>query len=629
VGALDGAPIAFEAADDVSSGGVLCALPALLAFGLLRHTRENFSLPKGFYPIETIFLTLAFLALARVRSLESLRYEPPGEWGKLLGLDRVPEVKTLREKVSLLCTEAGRAQRWSSALAKEWMMASDSDISGALYIDGHVRVYHGKLTKLPRRHVAREKLCLRGTTDYWVNAMDGQPFFVVTKPVDPGLLAVLTNDVVPRLKGDVPNQPTEDDLKRHPRRHRFTLVFDRAGYSPAFFEAMRKERVAILTYHKFPDADWNDEEFSPTQVSLIHGNVVTLDLAERGVRLSNTMWIREVRHRDQNGHQTSILSTDYESHLDRIACAMFARWCQENFFKYMLQHYGLDRLVEYGTEALPDATRVVNPAWRTLDSKVRREATLLVRAKAQFGALHVPMDAAAADTAAFVIQKSQALELVQQSQRALDALKLERKAMPHHVAIKDLPEVDRFDQLRGDKKHLVDTLKMIAYRAETDRNAVGSYRQRAHHLESLRASRDRANATEPFRVAPVDQIQARPIHRHKHVALTSSLGRRRSTYCTFESLHRGLVTFHEVVRAIQLARGAEHFGQLAGWILRRACRDVDQPCCPATVAQLGTAKRFPCPLLCFGHPRETKRRAENSAHTVRSIPQSAMDPMVS
>ena len=467
MGALDGAPIQFEAVDDIPEGGVLCALPALLAFGLLRRTRETFSLPKGFYPIETIFLTLAFLALARVRSLESLRYEPPGEWGKLLGLDRIPEVKTLRRKLSVLCDEAGRAQRWSSEVAKEWMATSDPDTSGVLYIDGHVRVYHGKLTKLPRRHVARERLCLRGTTDYWVNAMDGQPFFVITKPVDPGLIIVLTEQIVPRLKDDVPNQPSSSDLEQHPRRHRFTLVFDRAGYSPTFFEQMRKERIAILTYHKFPDDDWAPEEFSPTSVALVHGEIVTLDLAERGVRLSNKMWVREVRHRDRHGHQTSILSTDYESRLDRLACAMFARWCQENFFKYMLQHYGLDRIIEYGTEVIPDATRVVNPAWRTLDSKVRREATLLSRANAEFGALHVSADASSDDTAAYEHHKGQLLHAVQQRQQALDALKAQRKATPHHVAIKDLPEADRFNQLRGDKKHLVDTLKMIAYRAET------------------------------------------------------------------------------------------------------------------------------------------------------------------
>jgi hypothetical protein len=63
-----------------------------------------------------------------------------------------------------------------------------------------VRVYSGDLTPLPRHYVARERLCLRGTTDYWINAMDGQPFFFVNKEVDPGLLATLRHDLVPWLE---------------------------------------------------------------------------------------------------------------------------------------------------------------------------------------------------------------------------------------------------------------------------------------------------------------------------------------------------------------------------------------------------------------------------------------------
>jgi hypothetical protein len=47
-----------------------------------------------------------------------------------------------------------------------------------------------------------------------------------------------------------------------------------------------------------------------------------------------------------------------------VAVGLFAWWCPENFFQYMGQHYGLNRLIEYGTEPLPEITIVVNPAWR-------------------------------------------------------------------------------------------------------------------------------------------------------------------------------------------------------------------------------------------------------------------------
>lgn len=466
VGWLEGAPLQFESVDDVPMGGVLCALPALLALGLLSHARDTFSLPKGFYPVESIFIVLALMALARVRSLESLRYQPPGEWGKLIGLDRIPEVKTMREKLELLCAEPGRAQRWSSSLAKEWM-ANAPEAAGTIYVDGHVRVYHGDLTKLPRRHVAREKLFLRGTTDYWANAMDGQPFFVVTKPVDPGLLTVLRENFVPRLKVDVPGQPSVEELASEPYLHRFTLIFDRAGYSPDFFKEMRDERVAVITYHKFPGDPWDDSEFHTRPVKLVNGEDVDLALAERGTCLSNGLWVREIRHRDNRGHQTSVISTDYTSALDRVAASMFARWCQENFFKYMLEHYGLDRLIEYGTEPIPDTTRVVNPSWRKLDSQVRKSAAILAKERAQFGALHLLATAGDEEVNKYELQKGQVLQRIQGHQAELDALKLERKSAPRHVAIKDLPEADRFSQLQSDKKHLVDTIKMMAYRAET------------------------------------------------------------------------------------------------------------------------------------------------------------------
>jgi hypothetical protein len=92
---------------------------------------------------------------------------------------------------------------------------------------------------------------------------------------------------------------------------------------------------------------------------------VALQLAERGTRLSNGLWVREVRKRSAGGKQTAILSTDYRTDYTRLAASMFARWSQENFFRYMRQHYGLDRLVEYGTDPvfLGKAARLIGTSF--------------------------------------------------------------------------------------------------------------------------------------------------------------------------------------------------------------------------------------------------------------------------
>ena len=467
VGALEGAETRFERADDVAHGGVLCALAALLAFGLLRHAQSHFSTPKGFYPMESIFLLLAYLALGRVPSLEQLRYHSPGEWGKLLGLDRIPEVKTLRAKISVLGDDEERTARWSGDLAKDWM-AHDVKAAGVLLIDGHVRVYHGQATKLPRRYVSREKLCLRGTTDYWVNALDGAPFFCVTKAIDPGLQKTLEEDILPRLLHDIPGQPTTQELEADPLRHRFTLIFDREGYSPELFSRLKTQRIAILTYHKHPGPDWNPGEFTPQTLTHPNGEKTTLQLAERGTRLTNGLWVREIRALSETGHQTAILSTDYRSELARSAATMFARWNQENFFKYMREHYGLDRLVEHGISPIPETTRLINPAWRALDSQVRRTAAELSRARAAFGAHTLHAQDNEPETAArHEAKKGAALLALQAKQAQLESLKTQRKATAKHIQIKDLPPEQRVAQLRGGRKHFIDTIKLIAYRAET------------------------------------------------------------------------------------------------------------------------------------------------------------------
>jgi len=261
MGELESAPIQFQATCDVTRGGVLLALPGLLAVGLLRYTPPMYQLPKGFYGIDSVFLLLALMALARIQSLEQLRYQAPGEWGKLLGLDRVPEVRTLRAKLKLLCQDLGRALRWNAALAKEWITQQNAT-ELYFYCDGHVRVYHGEQTPLPRHYVARERLCLRATTDYWINAMDGQPFLYVNKEVDPGLITTLKQDVIPWLEVNVVKTPEQDKcLGEDPRAPWFTLVFDREGIAPSCSSICGRSGLRFSLITSFPRNNGGSKSF--------------------------------------------------------------------------------------------------------------------------------------------------------------------------------------------------------------------------------------------------------------------------------------------------------------------------------------------------------------------------------
>ena len=515
-GVLSGANLEFAAADDVPQAGVLCALPALLTEGLLRHTRTFYALAPGFYPLEAIFLYLALLALVRCRSLEQTRYQAPGEWGRMLGLDRLPEVKTLRAKIAALCASEGRATQWQSCLAREWIEAAadpaDAAGVGLFYVDGHVRVYHGSLTPLPRRYVSRERLCLRGTTDYWVNGLDGAPFFVVTQPVNSGLIAALRGQVIPQLLAAMAGPIAAPGALAADAPPRCTLVFDREGYSPELFAELKTEGIAILTYHKFPGAAWPETEFSPHAVRLPTGEVVTRDLAERGTRLSNQEWVREVRVRHADAHQTSILTTHPQLDLPAVATRMAARWSQENFFKYMLENFGLDRIIEHGTAALPDSTLVVNPAHRRLEADLRRHRAILLRQRAQLGALALPAEPTEKENAAYLTRGGELRETIAAETARLEARKAQRVDTPKKITLKALPEHERFAQLCPESKHFIDTIKMIAYRAESA--LAGEVRETLARTDDARALLRRLFVT-PANLRPDYAAQTLTVELHR------------------------------------------------------------------------------------------------------------------
>ena len=64
------------------------------------------------------------------------------ELGVLLGLDRVPEVKTLRRKLREL-GERHLADTFTRRLTERWAKAAPRELA-LLYVDGHVRPYHGR-----------------------------------------------------------------------------------------------------------------------------------------------------------------------------------------------------------------------------------------------------------------------------------------------------------------------------------------------------------------------------------------------------------------------------------------------------------------------------------------------------
>ena len=368
----------FEHSDNVCQAGVLFLLPSLISQGLLKGKDIYGKLKNGYYGLVSMLLVLAYMSLSRIKTPEALKLCKPGEFGKIIGLDRVPEVKCLRGKIEEI-VEQNKAKEFSSILAQGWI--SDEQCA-YFYIDGHVRVYHGDKATLTKKYVSGEKLCLAGTTEFWVNNELGLPYLVVTGELNEKLKNVIIDQIIPELLKDTASIIDEKELEAEPKKPRFTIIFDREAYEPEFFKHIWENyRIAVITYRKAVKDKWNESEFICCNTKVI-AKEITMFLAERTVELSG-MQMREIRKLSDSGHQTSIITTNEIISMETIGGKMFSRWSQENFFKYMLQDYEIDKAIEYGIEDIEFDKKVVNPSYKTITYKLKKLKEKQNRVKAR------------------------------------------------------------------------------------------------------------------------------------------------------------------------------------------------------------------------------------------------------
>jgi transposase len=451
-GLLDDAAPLFGSRANVPGAGVLLALPALVHSGVFECAENIYgSLGPAFYGLRTSVLTLLLMALRRIKRPEGLKEHSPAELGRVLGLDRAPEVKTLRRKLARLAA-VGRAAQFGRALAQR-RVALRGQALGFLYIDGHVRVYHGQ-ARLPKAHVARMRLSLPATTDYWVNDSVGDPLFVVTAEANAGLVKML-----PGLL---------QELRALVGQRRVTVVFDRGGYSPKGFKQILDAGFDLLTYRKGRFRRVGHGQFQDHRAT-IEGPPITYRLADQHVRLlRRTLRLRQVTRLAEDGHQTPVLTSREDLPAVEVAYHMFGRWWQENFFKYLRDEYALDALVEYAVEPDDPTRPVPNPAWAAADAQVRQAWAQLERLQAEYGleAMTNP-EQMRRTMRGFKIAQSKLGLQIDQAWQKLTALKAKRDKVPRRMPVQLLAPEAAVVKLAPERKHLTNLIKMVAYQAES------------------------------------------------------------------------------------------------------------------------------------------------------------------
>lgn len=442
----------FETSLSVANAGAFVALPALLELGLLEVGEKVYgSLRNGFYGLRSTLLCLGFMALLRIRNPERMQFEMPGELGTLLGLDRAPEVKTIRRKLEEL---AGRRQSafLSQGLAKRWVTQAPRE-AGMLYVDGHVRAYHGEEHRLTKTHVARRRLCMPATTDYWVNDKNAEPVFFVTGQGNERLIATMKERILPEVRALV-------------GKRRVTMVFDREGWSPKWFKELYETGFDVMSYRKGDYGLWPKSAFTEVQGKM-EGRRISYELAEKTVRMAPGFKMREVRRLREGGRQTAIVTTRWKMPILQVAWRMFNRWRQENFFRYMREHFALDAVVSRRVEPMDPQRTIPNPKRVKLDKRLRSLRVDLHKLEKDYGAHAFENEESRRHTVrGFKIANGKLGQKIAALRDKCRRLKERIGSLPKRLAVAKV-EGEAIVSLDPETKHLTDTIKMVAYRAET------------------------------------------------------------------------------------------------------------------------------------------------------------------
>ena len=425
--------------------GAALYYPALQALGLVEAAASCFRLVRAErFGVQAVMLTLFFLSLLSKTTVEAAKHLRRWEFGPLVGAGRAPAVKTLRRKLGSL-VQQGSASRFGEMLARRWV-EQGMVATAYLYVDGHMKVYTGK-RKLAECWNAQRRMPLPGLLTYFVNDQKGRPLLFVTEEASASLAQTM-----PRVVAAI---------RRVVGERRFTVIFDRGGYDSKLFTWLQDEGIDFITYQR-GEPQLAPEQFS-RQECRFEGLRVRMQLSEDQVKVNGSGPWRRIVVRSRNGHQTPILTSLTGLAAAKIACLMFARWRQENFFKYSREHQGMDQLLGYAWGEADSEQLVPNPERKAVEGELRAKRQELARRRAELGQALLDEPVWGRTAHGLKIAQGGAVGQMRALEDEIEALLDRRVQLPKHIP---LAQAGKREVLRLEHKAIIDRVKITAYNAE-------------------------------------------------------------------------------------------------------------------------------------------------------------------
>lgn len=447
-------PVLPTTPQPVRYAGALLLLGALQALGLFQAFQTlGASVGRAWrYDWARTVAVVALVFGLRLHSIERLKTVLPTALGPLVGCRRAPTAQTLRTKL-LHLAESVDPQALHRELLRA-LLAHDPVWEQLYYVDGHFAAYHGQ-HPAPEGWDARRRLAGPGHSDAFVHDAHGRALFALHLPCNEALSRVLPQ-IVAEIRAVVGATA------------RFTLVFDRGGFSGEVFRWLTTEGLGFITYlkgraakrrfpaHRFTRRWWTFE-----------GKRWVYRLYEKGTRVAKAGVLRTIIWQAPDGSQVPVLTNRADWPAPQLVHVLRLRWRQENSLKYLREHYAIDQLIQYGADAEVDRRPVANPARRALRERLARLREERASGEAELGqALAANPEAKRPTVRGLKIALAPLRRKVAALAGQITRLTNRLRHTPARVPRTTLEPRAKRAILRHDRRHLVMAIKLAAYDAE-------------------------------------------------------------------------------------------------------------------------------------------------------------------
>ena len=382
-------------------------------------------------------------------TIEQIKHLTAAEAGPLCGLDRLPDLRTLRPRL------AGLADRMDPLVLQRTfataMLAAEPCTSGVYFVDDHFVPYTGA-KPVPKGWDTKHRVAQRGRADTWIIDAAGRAVVFttgepsgLTKTLPPAL-AELRNAIGPTAK--------------------IMLGFDRGGAYPSVFTACRDAAADWITYRRAPLAPTHT---LPITTLLTRTNqrgqatTTTLTYADEPVEIDGYGTARQISLIEGGIVVLQILTSDTTACPVALLVTLRARWRIENAFKYAAEHYGIDTLGDYLADIETNTRPTDNPARKTANTTVKTTKAELADAERTLAQL---LHDRTLTVATLNKRLSTAHTKIDQKKKTLAATETARDAIPAKLPANAINPDARRALLRTTRRALHTVLRLMAHNSE-------------------------------------------------------------------------------------------------------------------------------------------------------------------